>query len=72
MITDADKRLLLSLVEAADRCGTTRTGRGNAGLMSNTASAQVASKRACHRSRCAAAPIIDALAAAHADLQAAA
>jgi hypothetical protein len=74
VITDTDKRLLLSLVEAAERCNTTRTGRGNAGLMSNTASAQVAiqaglspitvRRRARH--------IIDALTAAHADLQAAA
>ena len=56
VITDADKRLLLSLVEAAERCGTTRTGRGNAGLMSNTASAQVALQAGYHRSRCAPRP----------------
>jgi hypothetical protein len=42
VLTEADKKLLLVLVEAADRCGTTRTGRGSAGLMSNAASAQVA------------------------------
>jgi hypothetical protein len=56
VITDADKKLLLLLVDAADRCGTTRTSCGSAGLMSNAASAHVASKPACHRSRCAAEP----------------
>ena len=74
VITDADKRLLLWLVEAAGRCGTTRTGRGNAGLMSNTASAQVAIQAGLSpiTVRRRARRIIDALAAAHADLQAAA
>jgi hypothetical protein len=74
VITDADTRLLLSLVEAAERCGTTRTGRGNAGLMSNTASAQVALQAGLSpiTVRRRARRIIDALAAAHADLQAAA
>jgi hypothetical protein len=74
VITDADKRLLLWLVEAADRCGITRTGRGNAGLMSNTASAQVAIRAGLSpiTVRRRARRIIDALAAAHADLQAAA
>ena len=74
VITDADKRLLLWLVEAAGRCGITRTGRGNAGLMSNTASAQVAIKVGLSpiTVRRRARRIIDALTAAHADIQAAA
>jgi hypothetical protein len=74
VITDADKRLLLWLVEAAGRCGITRTGRGNAGLMSNTASAQVAIQAGLSpiTVRRRARRIIDALAAAHADLQVAA
>jgi hypothetical protein len=74
IITDADTGLLLSLVEAAERCGTTRTGRGNAGLMSNTASAQVAVQAGLSpiTVRRRARRIIDALAAAHTDLQAAA
>jgi hypothetical protein len=74
VITDADTRLLLWLVEAAERCGTTRTGRGNAGLMSNTTSAQVAIQAGLSpiTVRRRARRIIDALAAAHSDLQVAA
>ena len=74
VITDADKRLLLWLVEAAGRCGITRTGRGNAGLMSNTASAQVAIQAGLSpiTVRRRARRIIDALAAAHSDLHVAA
>ena len=74
VITDADKKLLLLLVEAADRCGTTRTSRGSAGLMSNAASAQVAIQAGLSpiTVRRRARRIIDALAAAHVGLQAAA
>jgi hypothetical protein len=42
VITDPEKKLLLLLVEAADRCGTIRTGRGSAALMSKAASPQAA------------------------------
>lgn len=74
VITDADKRLLLSLAEAAERCGTTRTGRGSAGLMSNTASAQVAIQAGLSpiTVRRRARSIIDALAAARTGLETAA
>jgi hypothetical protein len=74
IITHADRTLLLWLVEAAGRCGISRTGRGNAGLMSNTASAQVAVQAGLSpiTVRRRARRIIDALAAAHADLQVAA
>jgi hypothetical protein len=74
VITGADKRLLLWLVEAAGRCGTSRTGRGNAGLMSNSASAQVAVQAGLSpiTVRRRARRIIDALAAAHVDFQVAA
>ena len=74
VITEADKKLLLLLVEAADRCGTTRTSRGSAGLMSNAASAQVAIQAGLSpiTVRRRARRIIDALAAAHVGLQAAA
>ena len=44
VITDADKCLLLSLVEAADGAATTRMGRGPGGLMANDVSAAVASR----------------------------
>jgi len=44
VISDTDRALLLSLVAAADLSGTTRTGRGSAGLMSNTTSAEVAAQ----------------------------
>ena len=73
VITDADKLLLL-LVEAADRCGTTRISRGSAGLMSNAASAQVAIQAGLSpiTVRRRARRIIDALAAARVGLQAAA
>jgi hypothetical protein len=74
VITDADRKLLLLLVEAADRCGTTRISRGSAGLMSNAASAQVAIQAGLSpiTVRRRARRIIDALAAAHLGLQAAA
>jgi hypothetical protein len=74
VITDADKKLLLVLVEAADRCGTTRTSRGSAGLMSNAASAQVAIQTGLSpiTVRRRARRIIDTLAAARVGIEAAA
>jgi len=74
VISDTDRALLLSLVAAAEQSSTTRTGRGSAGLMSNTTSAEVAAqwgispvtvRRRTRRT-------IDALAAAAADFLAAA
>lgn len=38
VITDADRSLLVSLVQAADRADTRRTGRGRGGLMANDVS----------------------------------
>ncbi|HLM20479.1 MAG TPA: hypothetical protein VK390_03015 [Propionibacteriaceae bacterium] len=74
VITEADKKLLLVLVEAADRCGTTRTSRDSAGLMSNAASAQVTIQTGLSpiTVRRRARRIIDALAAARVGIQAAA
>jgi hypothetical protein len=74
IITHADRSLLLWLVEAADRCGITRNGRGNAGLMSNAASAQVALHAGLSpiTVRRRARRIIDALTAAQPSLQVAA
>lgn len=42
VITDADRGLLLCLLEAADRCGSTRLGRRHGGLMANDLSQAVA------------------------------
>ena len=42
VITDGDRALLLCLVEAADRAGTRRVGRGTGGLMANNVSEAVA------------------------------
>jgi hypothetical protein len=44
VITAADRSLLLSLVDAAERSGTRRTGRGQGGLMANDVSEAVASR----------------------------
>jgi hypothetical protein len=74
VLTKDDKKLLLSLVAAADRCGTQRTGRGSAGLMSNAASAAVARQVGLSpvTIRRRARRIIDALATVHHGIQAAA
>ena len=74
LITEDDKQLLLSLVAAADRCGTTRTGRGSAGLMSNAASAEVAVQSGISpiTVRRRARRIVDTLTAAHSGFQVAA
>jgi hypothetical protein len=45
VITVADRALLLCLVAAADRAGTTRVHRGGAGLMANDVSAAVAAQQ---------------------------
>ena len=56
VITDDDRALLLSLVEAADGAATRRLGRGTGGLMANKVSETVAQHGASRRRRCAAAP----------------
>ena len=45
ILSDADRALLLSLAEAADRAHPARSGRGNAGLMTPAASEAVARSR---------------------------
>jgi hypothetical protein len=45
VITREDRALLLCLVAAADRAGTTRVGRGGGGLMANDVSAAVAAEQ---------------------------
>lgn len=74
VISDTDRALLLSLLAAAEESGTTRTGRGSAGLMSNTTSAAVAVQWdiSAVTVRRRARRTIDALTAARADFLAAA